>query len=110
MNTQFAVGGGMPFPSTPTTGTENIAAGLAPPGTAPVAFFPPAPAQSVQAFSVIFSEVGAIGKRRKRSADRGKANRDNFFYGIYLWFNPMPNCSFYYPYIHNAYMHNFIRF
>ena len=93
MNTQLVVGGGMPFPSTPTTGTENIAAGLAPPGTAPVAFFPPAPAQSVQAFSVIFSEVGAIGKRRKRSADRGRVNRDNFFYGIYLWLNRMFNCN-----------------
>ena len=87
MNSQFAVGGGMPFPSTPTTGTENIAASLAPPGTAPVAFFPPAPTQSVQAFSVIFSEVGAIGKRRKRSAARDRANRENFFYGVYLCWN-----------------------
>ena len=82
------VGGGTPFPTTPTSGPEAIAAGLAPTGTVPVAFFPPVPTQSVQAFSVIFSESIVVGKRKKRSIHRGRGRMGNFglptVYGMHL--------------------------
>ena len=80
----FTVGGGSPFPTTPTTGPEAIAAGLAPSGTLPVAFFPAVQGQSVSAFSVIFSESIVVGKRKKRSVHRGNGRMGNFeFSGVY---------------------------
>ena len=67
----FIVGGGMIFSS---AGVQNqaLALGLIPAGTAPVAVFPPTPDQSVQAFSVIFSESLTINRRGKRSDRTGK--------------------------------------
>ena len=65
------VGGGMIFSS---AGVQNqaLALGLIPAGTAPVAVFPPTPDQSVQAFSVIFSESLTVNRRGKRSDRAGK--------------------------------------
>ena len=67
----LAVGGGMIFSS---AGVQNqaLALGLIPAGTAPVAVFPPTPDQSVQAFSVIFSESLTANRRSKRSDRTGK--------------------------------------
>ena len=67
----FIVGGGMIFSS---AGVQNqaLALGLIPAGTAPVAVFPPTPDQSVQAFSVIFSESLTVNRRGKRSDRTGK--------------------------------------
>ena len=76
--TKFTVGGGIQFPTTPSVGPETIAAGLVPSGGVPVAFFPPSPTQSVQAFSVIFSESIVAGRRRKRSVHRGRGRMGNF--------------------------------
>ena len=40
--------------------------------------------QSVSAFSVIFSESIVVGKRKKRSVNRGKGRMGNFdFSGVY---------------------------
>ena len=78
MYAQITVGGGVQFPTTPSAGPETIAAGLVPSGAVPVAFFPPSPAQSVQAFSVIFSESVVVGKRKKRSLHRGSGRMQNF--------------------------------
>ena len=88
MHSKLIVGGGISFPTTPTTGPEAIATGLVPSGTVPVAFFPANPTQSVSAFSVIFSESIVADKRKKRSINRGRG-RMGFFglhsvYGIYL--------------------------
>ena len=76
--TKFTVGGGIQFPTTPSVGPETIAAGLVPSGGVPVAFFPPSPTQSVQAFSVIFSEGIVAGRRRKRSVHRGRGRMGSF--------------------------------
>ena len=88
IDSQFTVGGGTPFPTTPTSGPEAIAAGLAPSGTVPVAFFPAVPTQSVQAFSVIFSESIIVGRRKKRSIHRGRGRMNLFglpsVYGMHL--------------------------
>ena len=67
----FLVGGGMLFSS---AGAQNqaLALGLIPAGTSPVAVFPPTPAQSVEAFSVIFSESLTANRRGKRSDRTGK--------------------------------------
>ena len=67
----LAVGGGMLFSS---AGVQNqaLALGLIPAGTAPVAVFPPTADQSVQAFSVIFSESLTANRRGKRSDRTGK--------------------------------------
>jgi len=67
----LAVGGGMLFSS---AGVQNqaLALGLIPAGTAPVAVFPPTPDQSVEAFSVIFSESLTANRRGKRSDRTGK--------------------------------------
>ena len=78
MHFQFTVGGGIQFPTTPSAGPETIAAGLVPSGGVPVAFFPASPTQSVQAFSVIFSESIVAGKRKKRSLHRGRGKMGDF--------------------------------
>ena len=67
----LVVGGGMLFSS---AGAQNqaLALGLIPAGTSPVAVFPPTPAQSVEAFSVIFSESLTVNRRGKRSDGTGK--------------------------------------
>ena len=89
--TKFTVGGGIQFPTTPSVGPETIAAGLVPSGGIPVAFFPPSPTQSVQAFSVIFSESIVAGRRRKRSVHRGRGRMGNFgfpeVYGMCCTYN-----------------------
>ena len=79
MRYEFIVGGGIP----PTSGQEVIAAGLAPAGTLPVAVFPAVSTQSVQAFTVVFSESIVVGKRKKRSMHRGRGRMGNFgFFGV----------------------------
>ena len=57
-----------------SAGVQNqaLALGLIPAGTAPVAVFPPTADQSVQAFSVIFSESLTANRRGKRSDRTGK--------------------------------------
>ena len=57
-----------------SAGAQNqaLALGLIPAGTSPVAVFPPTPAQSVEAFSVIFSESLTANRRGKRSDRTGK--------------------------------------
>ena len=89
--TIFTVGGGIQFPTTPSVGPETIAAGLVPSGGIPVAFFPPSPTQSVQAFSVIFSESIVAGRRRKRSVHRGRGRMGSFgfpeVYGMCCTYN-----------------------
>ena len=89
--TKFTVGGGIQFPTTPSVGPETIAAGLVPAGGVPVAFFPPSPTQSVQAFSVIFSESIVAGRRRKRSVHRGRGRMGSFgfpeVYGMCCTYN-----------------------
>ena len=67
------VGGGTAFSTTPAAGSfQTFAAGLVPAGLTPVAFFPPAPNQQLQALSVIFLE-SPVKKRKRRSlkGDRG---------------------------------------
>ena len=83
---QFTVGGGIQFPTTPSAGPETVAAALVPSGGVPVAFFPASPTQSVQAFSVIFSESIVAGKRRKRSLHRGRRKMGDFrFSGVPIY-------------------------
>ena len=83
---KFTVGGGIQFPTTPSAGPETIAAGLVPAGGAPVAFFPASSTQSVQAFSVIFSESIVVGKRKKRSMHRGRGRMGDFgFSGVPIY-------------------------
>ena len=80
MRYEFIVGGGIP----PTSGQEVIAAGLTPAGTLPVAIFPAVSTQSVQAFTVVFSESIVVGKRKKRSMHRGRGRMGNFgFFGVH---------------------------
>ena len=63
----FLVGGGLAFSSaTQTAGSvQALAAALVPAGLTPVAYFPAAATQQLQAVSVIFLEA-SIGKRKKR--------------------------------------------
>ena len=63
------MGGGTAFSQTPAVGSlQTVAAGLVPAGLTPVAFFPPAPNQQLQALSVIFLEA-PVKKRKKRSGN-----------------------------------------
>ena len=54
----YLVGAGIPLTSTnPVAGSlQAIALGLVPAGLTPVAFFPPTPNQTMQAFTVVFQE------------------------------------------------------
>ena len=51
-----------------------------------MAFFPASPTQSVQAFSVIFSESIVAGRRKKRSLHRGRGKMGDFgFSGVPIY-------------------------
>ena len=65
----ISVGGGIslaPGASGVGGAAEALALGLVPAGLTPVAVFPPAPAQQLQALSVIFLEASPVKKKRRK--------------------------------------------
>ena len=65
----ISVGGGISLtPGATGAGgaVEALAIGLVPAGLTPVAVFPPAPAQQLQALSVIFLEAAPVKKKRRK--------------------------------------------
>ena len=69
MIVMIIVGGGISLtPGATGAGgaVEALAIGLVPAGLTPVAVFPPAPAQQLQALSVIFLETAPVKKKRRK--------------------------------------------